>query len=74
VATRHASIQWLEFADQWDPTSPWHDQRVRLAANYALDRQAISEAACLGYCPPTGVIVPSVLDYALPVEPLPYDP
>src|SRR5262249_10579396 len=58
VDTRHASIQWLEFADQWDPKSPWHDQRVRLAVNYALDRQAISDAACLGYCPPAGVIVP----------------
>jgi peptide/nickel transport system substrate-binding protein len=33
VDTRHASLQWLEFADQWDPKSPWHDRRVRLAAN-----------------------------------------
>jgi peptide/nickel transport system substrate-binding protein len=74
VDTRHASMQWLEFADQWDPKSPWHDKRVRLAANYALDRQAISDAACLGYCPPTGVIVPRVMEFALPVEPVPYDP
>ena len=74
VATRHASIFWVEFADQWDPTSPWHDRRVRLAANYALDRQAINDAACVGYCAPTGVIVPRVMDFALPVEPLPYDP
>jgi peptide/nickel transport system substrate-binding protein len=74
VATRHASINWIEFADQWDPKSPWHDKRLRLAVNYALDRQAISDAACLGYCPPTGVIVPRVMDYALQVEPPPYDP
>jgi peptide/nickel transport system substrate-binding protein len=74
VDTRHASIFWLEFADQWDPKSVWHDKRVRLAVNYALDRQAINEAACLGYCPPAGVIVPRLLDYALPVEPFPYDP
>jgi peptide/nickel transport system substrate-binding protein len=74
VDTRHASMQWLEFADQWDPKSPWHDKRVRLAANYALDRQAISDAACLGYCHPTGVIVPRVMEFALPVEPVPYDP
>jgi peptide/nickel transport system substrate-binding protein len=73
-ATRHASINWIEFADQWDPKSPWHDKRLRLALNYALDRQAISDAACLGYCPPTGVIVPRVMDYALQVEPPPYDP
>ena len=48
VDTRHPSMFWIEFADQWDPKSPWHNQRVRLAVNYALDRQAINEAACLG--------------------------
>jgi len=74
VATRHASIFWIEFADQWDPKSPWHDKRLRLAVNYALNRKAISEAACLGLCPPAGVIVPRVMDYALQVEPPPYDP
>ena len=30
--------------------------------------------ACLGYCPPAGVIVPRLMDYALQVEPAPYDP
>jgi peptide/nickel transport system substrate-binding protein len=74
VATKHASIFWIEFSDQWDPKSPWHDIRVRQAANYALDRQAINEAACLGFCPPAGVIVPRVMDFALQVEPVPYDP
>jgi peptide/nickel transport system substrate-binding protein len=65
---------WIEFTDQWDPKSVWADQRVRLAVNYALDRPAINEASCLGYCPPAGVIIPLVMDYALPLEPLPYDP
>lgn len=74
VDTRHASIQWLEFAEQWNPKSPWHDRRVRLAANYAIDRQAINEAACLGFCPPTAVIIPRVMEYALQTEALPYDP
>jgi peptide/nickel transport system substrate-binding protein len=74
VATKHASIFWIEFAKQWDPKSPWHDQRLRLAVNYALDRAGINEAACLGFCPPAGVIVPQVMDYALQVQPLPYDP
>jgi peptide/nickel transport system substrate-binding protein len=74
VDTRHASIQWLDFAEQWNPKSPWHDKRVRLAANYAIDRQAINEAACLGFCPPTAVIIPRVMDFALQTEPLPYDP
>jgi peptide/nickel transport system substrate-binding protein len=73
VATKHASIFWIEFSDQWNPKSPWHDIRVRQAANYALDRQAINEAACLGFCPPAGVIVPRVMDFALQVEPVPYD-
>src|SRR5438309_4631431 len=27
VATRHASAMWIEFADQWDAKSPWHDKR-----------------------------------------------
>ena len=45
VASRHASINWLEFAEQWDPKSPWSDRRPRLAVNYALDRKAINEAA-----------------------------
>jgi peptide/nickel transport system substrate-binding protein len=74
VATKHASIFWLDFSDQWNEKSPWHDIRVRQAANYALDRQAINEAACLGFCPPAGVIVPRVMDFALQVEPIPYDP
>ena len=52
VATRHASIFWIEFADQWDPKSPWADKRMRLAVNHALDRKALNDSACLGYCPP----------------------
>jgi peptide/nickel transport system substrate-binding protein len=74
VATKHASIFWIEFARQWDPKSPWHDKRMRLAVNYALDRKDINQAACLGFCPPAGVIVPRVMEFALQVEPLPYDP
>ncbi len=74
VASKHASIFWVEFTEQWDAKSPWHDQRVRLAANYALDRQKINEVGCLGLCPPAGVIVPRVMDFALQVEPMPYDP
>ena len=74
VPSKHASIYWIEFAEQWDPKSPWHDKRLRLAVNYALDRKAINEVACLGYCPPTGVIVPRVMDFALQAPPPAYDP
>jgi peptide/nickel transport system substrate-binding protein len=74
VDTQPPGLFWIEFADQWDPNSVWADRRVRLAVNYALDRQAINEAACLGYCPLAGVIVPLVMEYALQAEPFPYDP
>jgi peptide/nickel transport system substrate-binding protein len=73
VYTLHAASFWLEFPEQWDPKSVWADKRVRLAVNYALERQAINEVACLGFCPPAGVIVPRVMEYALPAEPLPYE-
>jgi peptide/nickel transport system substrate-binding protein len=74
VSSKHASIFWIEFAEQWDVKSPWHDMRLRLAVNLALDRKRINEAACLGFCPPAGVVVPRVMDYALQVEAPPYDP
>jgi peptide/nickel transport system substrate-binding protein len=74
VATKHASIFWIEFARQWDPNSPWHDSRLRQAVNYALDRKGINHAACLDFCPPAGVIVPRVMEFALQVEAPPYDP
>jgi peptide/nickel transport system substrate-binding protein len=74
VPSKHASIFWIEFTDQWDPKSPWHDIRLRQAVNHAIDRVHINEAACLGFCPPAGVIVPRVMDFALQVEPVAYDP
>ena len=39
---------YLDFLDQWDPKSPWHDRRVRLAASHAIDRKALNEAETLG--------------------------
>src|SRR5262249_39907259 len=46
----------------------------RSAPNSALDRQAIGVAGFLGFCPPAGVVVPRVMEFALQVEPMPYDP
>src|SRR6266850_4438905 len=57
VASKHASIFWIEFTEQWDPKSPWHDKRLRQAVNLALNRKAINDAGCVGMCPPAGVIM-----------------
>jgi peptide/nickel transport system substrate-binding protein len=64
---------WVEFPEQWDPKSPWHDRRVRLAAALAIDKQAINEAERLGFSRLTGSIIPRVFEFALPLEPYPYD-
>src|SRR5881396_3898138 len=64
---------WMEFPEQWKPKSPWHDRRVRLAANLAVDKPALNEAERLGYSRLTGSIIPSVMDFALRIEPYPYD-
>ena len=66
---------WVDFLNGLnDPKSPWHNPKVRLAANYAIDRKAISEAETLGASPITGSIIPREFEYALPVDPVPYDP
>ena len=65
---------YLDFFDMWDPKSPWADQRVRRAASLAIDRHAISEAETLGASPPAGNVVPKAFEYALPMDPDPYDP
>jgi peptide/nickel transport system substrate-binding protein len=64
---------WMEFLEQWKPQSPWHDRRVRLAANLAIDRKGINDAERLGYSRLTGSIIPSIMDFALRVEPPPHD-
>jgi peptide/nickel transport system substrate-binding protein len=54
---------WVYFADQWDPKSPWHDRRVRLAANHALDRPGMNQAELLGLGKVTGSIIPSSFQF-----------
>src|SRR6267143_3164624 len=39
-----SSVWWLDFPEQWKPSSPWHDRRVRLAATLAVDKHAMNEA------------------------------
>jgi peptide/nickel transport system substrate-binding protein len=54
---------WLYFPDQWDPKSPWHDRRVRLAASLAIDRPTINQALTLGHSKLTGNIIPSSFEF-----------
>jgi peptide/nickel transport system substrate-binding protein len=65
--------QWITIVDQYDPKSPWADKRVRLAANHAINRQAINEAETLGHSVLSGSIIPRKFDFALPLEPYAYD-
>jgi peptide/nickel transport system substrate-binding protein len=66
--------EWILFADQWDPKSPWHDRRVRLAANLAVDRDTLNQAEYLGASRVTGSIVPSSFQFAWAAPKYPYDP
>ena len=65
---------WLYFADQWDPKSPWHDLRVRQAANLALDRKAINDAITLGFSKITDSLIPFSFDYYWQPPAAVYDP
>src|SRR5437867_1547730 len=65
---------WLYFPEQWDPKSPWHDVRVRQAANLAIDRDGMSKALFLGYCKITNSIVPYTFDFYWQTPPAAYDP
>jgi len=57
------ATHWVYFADQWDPKSPWHDRRVRLAANHAIDRQSMNQADALGFAKLTGSIIPASFEF-----------
>jgi peptide/nickel transport system substrate-binding protein len=74
ASTRTNAVFFLDFLDQWDPKSPWADRRVRLAASVALDRRAINDAEFLGLAGLTANIVPRHMEFALPLDPHPFDP
>jgi len=65
---------WLYFADQWDPRSPWHDERVRHAAGLAIDRETINQALTLGHSKITGSIIPDIFEYYWQPPVPTYDP
>jgi peptide/nickel transport system substrate-binding protein len=74
MATRTNGSLFVGFTEQWDPRSPWHDRRVRLAASLAVDRKTINDAEALGYSGITGNIVPRHFEFGLPIDAHPYDP
>jgi peptide/nickel transport system substrate-binding protein len=74
VAPLLYGIYWLDFLEQWDQKSPWHDRRVRLAASLAMDRKGINQAEMLGLGKEAGSFVPPEFDFALKMEPPAYDP
>jgi peptide/nickel transport system substrate-binding protein len=74
AAARPPGVIFLDLPEQWDPKSPWHDRRVRLAASHALDREALNQAETLGLSKPTGGLVPRMLDFARSFDPPAHDP
>jgi peptide/nickel transport system substrate-binding protein len=73
-ATASAFTEWIVFTEQWDPKSPWHDRRVRLAANLAIDRKAINQAEYLGFGRVSSSIVPQDFEFYWPAPSSPFDP
>lgn len=73
-AVQGQATQWLALIDQYDAKSPWADKRVRLAANHAVNWQAINEAENLGLAALIGGIIPRKFAFTLPFEPYGYDP
>ena len=64
--------QWLDFGPlQWEPKSPWHDRRVRLAAALAFDENAHQPGGDPRLLAPTGSIIPSAFEYALAIPRVP---
>jgi peptide/nickel transport system substrate-binding protein len=70
----YPSVHWLSFTEQWDPKSPWHDRRVRVAANLAIDRRGLDQVRTGGLSRITGSIVPTTAEYYWAPPPPPYDP
>jgi len=66
--------QWVYFPEQWDPKSPWHDERVRRAASLAMDRKTINEALTLGRSLLSNSIIPVNFEYYWQPPAPAYDP
>ena len=64
---------WVNFQDQFDPKSPWHDRRVRLATAHAIDKPAINQAVYLGLAKVSHSFVPQGMEYYWAPPPIAYD-
>ena len=73
-ATFPTFTEWVVFTQQFDPKSPWADRRVRLAANLAIDRKAISEAEYLGYGKTSASMIPRDFEFFWAPPAYAYDP
>jgi peptide/nickel transport system substrate-binding protein len=72
-ATFPTFTEWVVFTEQWDQKSPWHDRRVRLAANLAIDRKAINDSEYLGFGKLASNIVPRDFEFYWAPPAYPYD-
>jgi peptide/nickel transport system substrate-binding protein len=65
---------WLYFPEQWDPASPWHDDRVRRAAALAIDGPTINQALTLGFSRLTNSAFPENFEFYWQPPPPVFDP
>ena len=64
---------WLEFPGFQDPSSPFHDKRVREAISLAVDRDAMNQAECDGMGVPDGNWINDDVEYGLKWPKWPHD-
>jgi peptide/nickel transport system substrate-binding protein len=74
VPTHFTFTTWLVFTEQWDAKSPWHDRRVRLAANLAIDRAGINQTVYLGLSKLSHSFIPQGMEYFWAPPPYAFDP
>ena len=64
-----------DFANKWGGKAPFSDRRVRQAANYAINKDALVNQLLGGMAKASGQpAVPSTFGYNPDVKPYPYDP
>ena len=76
VQRKTTRINYMTFTTEHvDDGSPIHDPRVRLAMNYAVDRQRIADLLLDGRAIPVGQLaLPGAAGYVDEIGPYPYDP